>query len=147
MLRECICSKHGGDGSGGVVSDGECECLTDLISKAVVVCGVPVLKGKLDVGIDLGVVPEEVVRDALSEDGGGSEDSEELTELLEVLWDAAAVVASGRQVLEELPDVHDTLADANGTACLEVSDCAFDISHECVGAGHAAEQVCQVVLV
>ena len=71
------CSKHGWDG-GGVVTDGEGECLTDLVSEAVVVCSVPVLKSLLDIGIDLRVVPEEVVGDALCEDSGGPEDCEEL---------------------------------------------------------------------
>ena len=121
-----------------MVTDGEGKGLTDLISETVVVCGVPVLKCGLDVGIDLGVVPEKVVGDALGEDGGGSEDSEELTELLEVLWDAAAVVASRGQVLEEFADVHDALADTNGATCLEVSDSALDVSDKGVSAGHAS---------
>ena len=140
------CSKHGGDG-GGVVTNGEGECLTDLVSEAVVVCGVPVLKSLLNVSIDLRVVPEEVVGDALCEDSGGREDCEELAELLEVLGDAATVVASRGEVLEELSNVHDSLADADCATCLEVNDCALDVSNEGVSAAHATEQVVQVVLV
>ena len=62
-----------------MVSDSECECLAKLVSELEVETIVPVSKGSLDVGVDVCVVPEEVVADSLSEEARVSEDGEELS--------------------------------------------------------------------
>ncbi len=133
---------RGGNGlggvRGGVVSKSKDESLADLLTEVEIVTAVPVLDGGLNIGVDLRVVPEEVVGESLGEEAGVAEDGEELSELGKVIGDPSAVVTGGREVLEELANVHDTFADPNGAALLEVGHSVLNVGDHAVSAGHAA---------
>ena len=130
-----------------MISESEDEGLSSVNTKIVVLGGIPLGNGSVNSCVNVGVVPEEVVGDALGEEGRVSEDGEELAELGEVVGDSTTVVDGGREVLEELADIHNSLADANRAALLEVSNHVLNVNDHRVGAVHAAEQVVEVVSV
>jgi hypothetical protein len=124
-----------------VISEGENEGLASVNTEVVVFTCIPASEGSGDGCVDVAVVPEEVVGDALCKEGRVSEDREELAKFGEVVRDATAVVDSRREMLEEQSNVHNTFTDADGSALLEMSNHVLNIIDHGVGTVHAAEQI------
>ena len=130
-----------------MVTAGEDEGVADLVAEFEEVALGPGGLGLAEVGHDVGVVPEEVVGDALLEEGRVAEDREELTKLVEVLWDAATVGGGGWNVIDELLDVEHALGYAPEAARGEVGHGVLNVGDKRLSAVHAPEKVVEVVLV
>jgi hypothetical protein len=135
-----------GEGA-GVVADSEDEGFTYGGSEVEEIGLGPEGLGLGEVGHDVGVVPEEVVLEALLEEGGVAEDGEELAELVEVLGDFAAVVGGNGNLIDEVLHVEDAGGDAPEGALGEVVHSVLNVGHHSLGTVHAAEQVVEVVFV
>ena len=130
-----------------MVTDCQNESLTDLITKVEVLSLAVESEGGIDVSHDVGVVPEKVVLESLSEEGGVAEDAEELAELGEVLGDVSAVLNCGGEVhKDELFDLVDTVHDIPESGQHKVFNHGLNIGDKSLGAVDTADEVVNMVL-
>ena len=130
-----------------MVTDCQNESLTDLITKVEVLSLAVESEGGIDVSHDVGVVPEEVVLESLSEEGGVAEDAEELAELGEVLGDVSAVLNCGGEVhKDELFDLVDTVHDVPESGQHKVFNHGLNIGDKSLCAVDTADEVVDMVL-
>lgn len=130
-----------------MITDSQNEGLTDLITKVEVLSLAVESEGGIDVSHDVGVVPEEVVLESLSEEGGVAEDAEELAELGEVLGDVSAVLNCGGEVhKDELFDLVDTVHDVPESGQHKVFNHGLNIGDKSLGAVDTADEVVDMVL-
>ena len=130
-----------------MVTNGQNEGLTDLVTKVEVLALVVESKGGIDISHDVGVVPEKVVLESLSEEGGVAEDAEELTKFGEVLRDVTAVLDCGREVYEdELLDLINSVHDVPESGQHKVFNHGLNIGDESLSAVDTADEVVNMVL-
>ncbi len=130
-----------------MVTDSQNEGLTDLVTKVEVLSLAVESEGGIDVSHDVGVVPEKVVLESLSEESGVAEDAEELAELGEVLRDVSAVLnCRGEVHKDELLDLVDTVHDVPESGQHKVFNHGLNIGDKSLGAVDTADEVVDVVL-
>ena len=112
-----------------MVADSENEGVSNFFAEIVVKTLVPVANGSVDGSIDSAEVPEEVISDSRRESSGITKNREELAEFVEVIRDATAVVDGGREILKELSNSHNSLANTNGTTFFKVNNHILDIGY------------------